>query len=244
MANRFAQAKVGFSGDRSALAVGNYGSNKLAGLEIVSFVGAKATKDPELMRLTYLVASTDGQPGTAFLTFNINYGWLKDEILALAFNLEGVPDKETLEAALGIKLETEADEKQAREGILAEAEQALRAKASARAMANNAPETAEKLYENALTAIRISVGTVFRLQDWQGYDRDALMIQHAPEKLMGCTFGGKVKESNFKSQPTEKNPDPGPTMEVDVYTFKGDRGNQPLKTYSYTVKEEVEKAPF
>lgn len=244
---RFSAAKTGFSGDNTPLALGTYGTNREAGLEIVHFLGSRTTKDPELMQYTYLVVATDeARLGSSFLKFSIKRGWLEEGALALAFpELQlSIYSKTALEKLLDVAIETNADEEAAREHLLAEAETVLRAKAKAKAEANNAPETADDIYKKAIQQININVGHVWRLQDWHGYDRDALMIWHSPAQLVGCCFGGKVKESKdkFVPAPTPNNPNPQPSPDVDIFTCKCRVDDDKLLKYTYTVPAEEAEA--
>jgi hypothetical protein len=87
--------------------------------------------------------------------------------------------------------------------------------------------------------VAISIGTIFRLEDWHGHERDVRVIQHAPEQLVGCTFAGKVKEGTYTPAPSAKNPTPTASMEVDVYTCKKETTQK--VAYEYTI---AEAAPF
>ena len=174
----------GYSGERTALPVGWYGATPKARpgktpptthdglLRIVSFIGTKPTKTEGLNRNSFLVASTNGTDGTAFLSFNTENWWTTDEAIALAFNLP-FDDQATI-----TKLRN-----------------ALTAKARERAEDANTPEESmeqatKEIYEGILKQIQINVGTIFRLQDWAGVPRNP---RQELNELVGTEFAGSVE---------------------------------------------------
>lgn len=162
--------------ERVALPVGSYGKSNQAALKVVHYNGSKATKDPDLLRHSFLVAGMDGVAGTSFLAIQVKDTWLTPEAAALAFNQdpESVGANPTGVAAF---------------------HQLLLEQAAARAVANNTPEeqlttATQTAYDNLLTQIRINVGTIFRLQDWAGVPRNP---QVDWQSLVGTEFAGSIE---------------------------------------------------
>lgn len=163
---------LGFSGERVALVPGKYGNGNEPGLEIVNYNGARETKDPELTQHSFLVVSNDGTAGTAFLTIPIKEKWLNTDYLGLVFK-----------APYG----TEEGRKQVEAAAYKDAVD----KAMERGTPPDQLELATKtLYDNSLLQAKVSIGTLFRLQDWAGVERST---DFQPEKLVGIEFGGEVE---------------------------------------------------
>jgi hypothetical protein len=171
--SKYDSINAGFSGEKKALPEGTYGSGTEAGLQVVHYIGARPTKDKALNRHSFLVASTNGIEGTAFLAIQLKDEWLDDGTISLAFNN---PDSATEE-------ERKAAEKRL---YLAAVE---RAKANG-ADEENIEEAAQDTYKKLLTQIKVSIGQMFRLQDWKGVERDPF----APiAELVGIEFAGTIK---------------------------------------------------
>jgi hypothetical protein len=160
--------------EKVALPVGTYGTGKIPGLKIVKALGAKATKNDGLYRHSFLVASTDDAiEGTSFLALNLREEWTLPAAVAIAF---GVEEKAVASGEL-----TEEDIMDFKDKLLASVE-----------------GDSEK-YDKLVTQIRINVGTIFRLQDWGGQERNAGADLLS---LEGVKFSGKT-EPGFSGTTTE-----------------------------------------
>lgn len=200
-------AVVGGTGEKIALPVGPYGDKNKPGLSVLSYIGAKETKNKGEYRHSFLVGGIDVD-GTCFWAINLRDRWRDDGPLALAFNMPEMVKPE----------------------VLKEAEQDLKTEAAQKAIANHTPddklETAtEEIYKKILLQIRINVGSIFRLQDWRGVERDATVDLNT---LVGTRFSGTVEKSNV-----------GDTTEIKSIFSKS-------KTVSPVSKEEQKngKVPF
>ncbi len=166
--------------DVTPLKEGIYGDKKGPGLQITRYMGPKDTKTEGTIAHAFLVHAIDGTPGGAFLRFNLRGSWLTKGALSLAFN----------DPAIATDLERKT------------AEKALYDEAVARVVAANVPaEEAEKQaeteYKNALTAAKISVGTIYRLQDWDNAPRNA---GEELDKLEGTQFSGHVNQRTYQGK--------------------------------------------
>lgn len=171
-------------GERITLPTGQYGSKDHAGLVILSYIGEKETKNKGEFRHSFLVGGID-QDGTCFWAINLRDRWRDDGPLALAFNMPEIVSEE----------------------VLKEAEQDLKTEAAQKAIANHTPEdqlaeATEKIYKGIIMQIRINVGSIFRLQDWAGRDRDATIDLGT---LVGIRFSGTVEKSSIGESTEIKN---------------------------------------
>jgi hypothetical protein len=171
--SKYDEARVG-GGDKTPLPAGQYGTNTEPGLEVLSFIGSKETKSAGLKRHSFLVGASNGTEGTAFLALQWKDDWLRDAAMALAFSKPEWAPQEEQDACLKAWYE---------ESVLASQ------------AANVPPEEAEKWCEkhvdNIKTQIRINVGTLFRLQDWTGKERDPSVQLGA---LRGIQFSGVIEK--------------------------------------------------
>ena len=167
---------VGFGGERIALPAGKYGDSVNSELKIVNYNGVLPSRaDADLQRHGFLVAHTNGVEGTAFLTLQLKRAWLTPEAISLVFN-KGVPVGRATQAGIDTFRES------------------LQEYSVGRATANNTPddqleEQAGKIYGNTIKQIQIAVGSLFRLQDWRGEERNPDI---EPAALLGTEFSGTV----------------------------------------------------
>lgn len=200
----------GGSGDKSPLPAGKYISKPKKGetVEGSSLTVLKLLEPRPLnsgaTRYSFLIGS-DEVHGTAFLKVDLQDYYLTPEACALAFGKkdpegplfqpENVGDLDaTILAATQAKIESDASEKVAAANTPDEA----------------VHEAVEKAIRNILLQISINVGTIFRLQDWAGIDRNP---QGDLGELEGTVFEGMVKASNL----------PGGAPEVSVYSKPKDK---------------------
>ena len=175
---------VGFQSERKPLAAGIYGDGINPGLEIVSYVAPKepTSTDPDKYQHGWLTVSTNGAEGQAFLNINLKSVWLTPEAVSLAFNKGNPVDGTTAEKVATFR-------------------QMLLEQAAARAATNNTPEEAmeqatQTAFDKQLAEIKINVGTIYRLQDWKGIQRD----RTAPlASLVGTEFSGVVEAGQKQS---------------------------------------------
>lgn len=190
MSNQYDGLNAGYSGPRVALPPDKYGNSASPALRVVSYIGARGTKDPDLTRHSLLVAGTNGVDGTAFLAIQLKKAWLTDEAISLAFN-KGEPLPTTTAQNV------------------ATAKQFFVEDAVATLKRNNTPADQvtpaliESTYDKIMTRIRIDVGTIFRLQDWMGVERNP---QVSLGTLVGADFSGEVEagQPNKEGDPTSQ----------------------------------------
>lgn len=192
------------SGDKSPLPEGAYTSNPKAknksgdGLHIIKLLAPK-TLGSGATRHSFLVGSHDVN-GTGFLKIDLHNYYLTPEACALAF---GKKDKD------GPVFQVEPDD-ELNAAVLEATQAAIQAEADAKVAAANTPDEAvhdatEETIHKILLQIQINVGTIFRLQDWAGIERNP---QSDLGSLEGTEFEGSVKASNL----------PGGAPEISVFS--------------------------
>ena len=185
------QPRGDFPTEREALLAGRYGSHKRLKdgtflepnealreslLQIVNCNKSRVEKDGETTQHSWLVTSTNGVPGTAFLNIRVHPSWQTPEAFSVVFNqgeaIEGTTaDKIKLwMAALKDRVTTLVD--------------------GANTPDEQRDEAISKRFDKALTTIQINLGQLFDLQrslklstDWE-VDGEA---------LVGAQFGGRVE---------------------------------------------------
>lgn len=155
-----------------------YGSKTQPGLTILRYLGPKDTKTEGTTRHTFLVGSLNGTKGTAFLQINLRESWLTPGAVALAMNDHSNVSKADLDSA----------------------EKQLYSEAAAAVIKANTPadkqETATtEQYNKNLTTARIAIGTLFRLQDWDGANKND--PNEPMDALVECFFSGHVRHREF-----------------------------------------------
>ena len=162
------------------LAEGVYGSKREPALQLTRYLGARETKNPGEYQHTFVVNALNGTAGSAFLRFGLpKYATLPGAV-ALAFNK--------------LDMASEAEQAKAKELLMGEA--------ARKVVAANTPDeqqesAIEKMYANILTQIRISVGIIYRLQDWDQAERDA---NGSLEDLEACQFAGHVNHRTYEGK--------------------------------------------
>lgn len=186
------------SGDRSPLPSGKYIGNPKpkdkdsvqgAALSIIKLLAPKELKDGAT-RHTFLVGSNYVN-GTAFLKIDLQDFYLTPEACALAF---GKKDKNNTDP-----FQLPADTAGLDPTVLEATQNRITEVATEKVIAANTPAEAqhdatETAIHNIMLQIQINVGTIFRLQDWAGLDRNP---QGDLSQLEQTQFEGAVKASNL-----------------------------------------------
>jgi hypothetical protein len=167
--------------DVTPLKEGIYGDKKSPGLQITRYIGSNETKTAGTTQHAFLVHAISGEPGGAFLRFNLREAWLNKGALSLEFNDPTIAD--------------ELERKRAEKTLY---DEAVTRVVAANVPAEEAEKQAETEYKNALTAARISIGTVYRLQDWDdGTPHD---VGDFLGNLEGCQFSGHVSQRTYQGK--------------------------------------------
>lgn len=137
-------------------------------------------------RHTFLVGSDD-ENGTAFLKIDLKDLWLRPEAIAMAFRKK---DETAIDPAVLANLDAD---------MLQATEAQIRKEATDAVIAANTPPEAEadaveKAIHSTLASIQINVGTIFRLCDWAGKDRNPHIDL---SELENTGFEGAVKYNTF-----------------------------------------------
>lgn len=192
MSNWYSKVDVSSGGgERTELPEGAYTANPKArnrvgdSLFLIKRLDPKPVGDGHVTRHTFLVGS-DGVRGTAFLKIDLREWWLKPEAIAMALK------KRDAEIAPEVVQHLDTD-------MLAAIDAQIRHEAEDKVTAANTPDEAfadavETAIVNTLLQIQINVGTIFRLCDWAGVERDPNVDLGS---LEGTTFQGAVKHRAF-----------------------------------------------
>lgn len=207
----------GGSGDRSPLPAGKYISNpkpkdkaEVQGesLSLLKLLAPKTLKDGAT-RHSFLVGS-DWVQGTGFLKIDLQDYYLTPEACALAF---GKKPKN------GSQFHVDpADMADLSSAHLEAIQNRITDDATSKVIAANTPpevqaDAIETAIHNTLLQIQINVGTIFRLQDWAGIERNP---QGDLGLLEQTVFEGAVKASSL----------PGGAPEISVYSLPKDKAPQ------------------
>lgn len=186
------QPKGDFSTERVALPAGRYGSQRRLKdgtflepneaireslLQIApNAYWTKVEKDEKTVRHSWLITSTNGIPGTAFLNIRIHPVWQTPEAFSVVFNqgeaIEGTtPEKIRFwMAALKDRITTAVQEANTPDELIDEA--------------------ISERFDKALTAIHINLGQLFDLQRSLGLELD---YNGNGTDLVGAKFAGTVR---------------------------------------------------
>ena len=193
------QPRGDFPTERVALLAGRYGSHKKntdgtwlepneaireSLLQIATNAyWARTEKDEETVQHSWLVTSTNGVPGTAFLNIRVHPSWQTPEAFSVVF-LKGevMKNKET-----GTPLTTTEKIKL---WVAALTDRITRLIDEANTPDENRDEAISKRFDKALTTIQINLGQLFDLQGSLGLGRD---WEVDGESLVGAQFGGRVE---------------------------------------------------
>jgi hypothetical protein len=154
-------------------------------LRIQKYLGGKQREGKDNVQHSFIVVSTNGVDGTAFLKFNLQPWMLTPDAVALAFGEKAIA--EFITDGTGT------------EGSIAATRTAVTSYARGRVELANTPselveeQTAEQV-KSVLDQIRINVGQIYRLQDWAGTGRDET---RGLDSLTGIEFAGAIETSNF-----------------------------------------------
>ena len=213
--------KTGSTGEKVALAPGNYGTKSQPGLKILMYGDWSKPDKNGTMRHSFLVAATqpsneskkakgtangngfpdapeDDFEGTAFMTVPLNDGWLNAEAAALAFTEVSRPKDSGDPQADYVQQAIEAGE------ITVESAQKAQAYyvkvATDKLLAANTPadkveEAIPAQYHKEMQQIAIALGLYFRLLDWAGVSRSQA-FSYDVKKLVDVQFSGSIKESD------------------------------------------------
>jgi hypothetical protein len=212
-------------GDKAPLPEGAYTSNPKArnkagnSLFIIKKLAARAL-DSGATRHSFLVGSDDAH-GTAFLKIDLQDYWLTPEACALAFGKKDKENPDPFQLEPEDAVELDAD-------MIHAVQSRITDDAHGKVQAANTPpeaaaEAVEKAIHNTLLQIQINVGTIFRLQDWAGVERDPHGDLGALEQVQ---FEGAIKASNL----------PGGAPEASVYSMP--KGTKPAASKATEFKPE------
>jgi hypothetical protein len=185
------QPKGNFPTERVALLAGRYGSHKKnkdgtwlepnkaireSLLEIVNCNKSRVEKDEETVQHSWLVTSTNGVPGTAFLNIRVHPSWQTPEAFSVVFN-----KGEAIEGTNGAMIRLWVTELTDRVTKLVD---------EANTPDEQRKEAISTRFDKALTTIHINLGQLFDLQRSKGLGRD---WEVDGEALVGGTFAGTVE---------------------------------------------------
>lgn len=153
-------------------------------LRIQKYLGTRQKEGSANIQHSFIVVSTNGTDGTAFLKFNLQPWMLTPEAVALAFGKD---------AEVGY-----VEEGGKPEDLTGTAE-AIRKNIRTQLAEANTPEEAVETelaeqYKKTLDSIRINVGQIYRLQDAQGAKRDETADLST---LVGTEFPGAIEQREF-----------------------------------------------
>ena len=185
------QPRGDFPTERVALLAGRYGSHKKLKdgtflepneaireslLQIVNCNKSRVEKDKETTQHSWLVTSTNGVPGTAFLNIRVHPSWQTPEAFSVVFN-----QGEAIEG-------TDADK--IRLWMAALTNRVTRLVDEANTPDEQREEAISTRFDKALTTIQINLGQLFDLQRSLNLGTDWEVDGAA---LVGATFSGRVE---------------------------------------------------
>lgn len=198
MQNWYQNVNAGGSGggSREPLPAGKYSHRNGKTLYIAKLLEPRLVgNDMKTTRHSFVVSSDDEQ-GSAFLKIDLQDYWLRPETIAIAFSKRG---KDGQREAIHPDVQAHLDG-----DMLMAVKKQLQSDAEAKVEAANTPEEAhydatEETIGKILTQIQINVGTIFRLCDWAGIERDPT-VDLGLFETYETQFEGEVKHNTLSGK--------------------------------------------